>query len=205
MHEGEVCLEACLPVEKKAFGMKMKTEQGLDRETCRTCFMNRRDSIYDGSYHYKAIGKTLYTGNKCSEYCLDKKGPIQLAHAPSLECQQCVGINGFPGEKFSYLLDGKHCFELDSTNRRRVVPMSFCKQTENVITTIYKAKRDGNFIFGYTDICEEIDEKTMGNIFRKTVSSNLCVTEAVDDSDRSIKQEVEREERNKPGTRSSKQ
>lgn len=207
LHEGEECLSACTPViEKRSFGREKK-QIGLERESCRTCFMNREDKKIDDSYFYAAIGKKLYPGQWCSVHCLEPMGAINATNSPNLECQKCVGLNGHPGERFKYLLDNTRCFEVNSNNQKRVVPLSLCVPSESLITTTYQHKRTGNILFGYSERCEEIDTQTQGELFRKNVALSLCQTEAVDDSDRSIRPSREPEEKNssRSKTRSTKQ
>ncbi len=188
LYENDSCFDACRPMKKKLLGLKLKDEVGLDRESCRQCFEARDHKKYDDSIHYKEIGKRLYPSEKCYQLCKDPKGPFVLERKPTVECQQCVGLNGFTAEAFEYMLvnDGT-CFEIDKDNTKRKVPNHFCAPHDGIILTYYKSGSPytlSTIFMKKKPICQELDEKTGGVLYKKGVDSSYCETAAMDNSDR---------------------
>lgn len=188
LNENDSCFDACRPMKKKILGLKLKDEVGLNRESCRQCFEARDHKKYDESIHYKEIGKRLYPSEKCYQLCKDPKGPIVLDRKPSVECQQCVGLNGFTAEAFEYMLvkDG-NCFEIDKENAKRKVPNHFCAPHDGIILTYYKSGSPytlSTIFMKKKPICQELDDKTDGALYIKGVDSSNCETAAMDNSDR---------------------
>lgn len=188
IEDGDMCFEACKPAEeKKLFGKKIVS--GLSRKSCVECFKNRKGN-YENSFEYKEVGKRLFPNQKCYFACRDPKGPIVTSRKLTTECEQCVGLNGHPGEYFQHLVDKDgQCYEIDSNNRRWSVPYFFCGKNKNIMTTTFEFASSytvRTLLFKEKPQCKEIDVQTGGQIFSRVVGSSFCESENKNNSDRTI-------------------
>lgn len=188
IEEGDMCFDACKPVEeKKLFGKKVVSS--FERSSCIECFKNRKGE-YDNSFEYKEIGKRLYPNQKCYFACRDPKGPIVTSRKLTQECEQCVGLNGHPGEKFRHLVDKDgQCYEIDSEYRRWSVPYFLCGKNKDLMSTTFQWESSYSvktIFFKEKPKCREIDTETGGKIFSRVVGSSFCESENKDNSDRGI-------------------
>ncbi|MCM2351070.1 MAG: hypothetical protein NDI69_13695 [Bacteriovoracaceae bacterium] len=188
LHEEDSCFNACAPVKKKGL-LKIKLIAGLERDSCRECFEKREHKPYDESFEYKEIGKRLYPSQKCFFLCRDPKGPIVTERKLSPACQQCVGANGLRGEDFSYMLNHeKNCFEVDFDNEVRSVPAHLCaRPVDEIILTHYQSDSPYNLstiFLKQKPPCRELDNRTNGLLYKRSVDHSHCDSEARDNSDR---------------------
>lgn len=182
------CFNQCKPRKLTLLGAKTGERSGLARNACQECFKGRLDEKRIGVINLPQANKKLYSGMNCYEKCQAPKGEFQSVHTYSEECQSCVGFSGKKGMRFKYLItkDGE-CFEYDPENQRSSVPLHLCDSSLNPTKTKYHEDDEfsfQSFLFGMDPDCFEVDEKSMGGLYKKEVSKTFCDPDSVFDGKR---------------------
>ena len=185
---GVTCFDECRPKEEMVLGLWRSTKKGLERDSCKRCFQNRGDEPQEEPYYLEKAQKWLYPGMRCYHRCQFIKGEFSQQRPYPLECKKCVGMDGHEALEFEYLItkDGT-CYEYDFENKKIPVDEIVCQKYSRVISTYYKKGSEYSLrvlLWKEDPECLEVDEKTHGSMFTKTVESSLCLEESVDDSSR---------------------
>lgn len=189
LHDVDACYVACRPEKRKILGISVKDAVGLKRESCQECFKKREHFKYDSSFHYQEVGKRLFPSQKCYQMCIDPLGPILQDRKLTVDCEKCVGLNGHAPEQFDYVLTKRNeCLEIDQSLERRLVPNHFCASTDVIYTQYQQASSytlKTIFLKKKPD-CFEVDDRTVGGLYKISVNPSRCERPVTDNTDRSI-------------------
>jgi hypothetical protein len=175
----EPCIQYCGPVQKGS-----KTISSFDRKECIECFKKRALFPVVEELNYPELGRSIRKGQKCYFRCEDKGGDIKLKRVLSPECKACLD------EKFSYLQTNNGlCWEVDSEDKTYKVDNDFCtrKSAAPKLRTTYVASVTfTERMMGKDKTCYEVDEETLGRVYKMYARKELCELEHVDNSGRAV-------------------
>ena len=189
----EPCIKYCAPVEKGG-----KSISSFERKECIECFKKRALFPIVEELNYPELGRSIRKGQKCYFRCEDKGGNINLKRVLSPECKACLD------EKFSYLqTNSGSCWEVDSEDKTYKVDSDFCTRKSmapRLRTTYVASLTFTERMMGKEKTCYEVDEETLGRVYKMYARKELCELEHVDNSNRGF---VEKSENSKPGKKSN--
>lgn len=178
----DVCYEDCKTIKNRFLPFSILETRGLNRESCQKCFMERDDDInFDkSSISYPEIGQKFYRGQKCFELCKDPDDRIVFDRKLSLDCQKCVGINGYKGDSFRFIkTKNGECFEVENDLKIRATIPQACN-SEKTTFTFFKKEKSSTFYQFFKDAespCFEMDNQSGGRLLIRQTDQSHCEKE----------------------------
>lgn len=178
MTDKDICYEDCKTIKNKFLPFSFLETQGLTRESCQKCFMERNDDINldKNSISFPEIGQKFYRGQKCFELCKDPNNSI-INKTLSLACQKCVGINGHKGDSFRFIKSKNgDCFEVENEKEMKPTIPEACRSDKTTYTSVYTNK---DFTFSFFSSrqgspCIEIDNQSGGRLLSRQTDQSYC-------------------------------
>lgn len=189
IHKDAPCFNECRPegFESGMFGKK-SPKLGLAKAACAQCAINLSLSLPES---FQVRGKTYYLGQKCYYDCRVSPGEFREDEAYSSQCLNCIGEGQGLKPQIEYLITKNGgCWELTEGERKKYatkIPDHICRDQKSVYSTYYYRTNPynlGTLFFNEPQACYEVDEKTDGKHYKRTVDMSLCDPSMINDSER---------------------